>query len=85
MLTFICNGQKMSARTNRKLVNPSQSAAPDRIDAESFPSPIRRAYERCREPDAQQFPKVDGAHIYARVSSEEQAGPGRTSSIGLPE
>jgi DNA invertase Pin-like site-specific DNA recombinase len=59
--------------------NPSQPAAFDRINPENLPPPMRRAYERYREPDARQSPKGDGAHIYARVSSEEQAGAGRTS------
>jgi site-specific DNA recombinase len=41
---------------------------------------MRHAYERYREPDATRHrPQGDGAHIYARVSSEEQARPGRTS------
>jgi DNA invertase Pin-like site-specific DNA recombinase len=69
----------MSARTNRKPVKPSRSFAPDAIAPESLPPPIRRAYERYREPNAQQCLKGDGAHIYARVSSEEQSSPGRTS------
>ena len=69
----------MSARTNRKLIKPSQSFAPDKIDPDSLPAPMRRACERYREPEARQFPKGEGAHIYARVSSEEQAAPGRTS------
>jgi DNA invertase Pin-like site-specific DNA recombinase len=69
----------MSARTNRQPVNPAQPATPDRIDPESLPPPMRRAYERYREPDARQCPKGDGAHLYCRVSSEEQSAPGRTS------
>jgi DNA invertase Pin-like site-specific DNA recombinase len=69
----------MSARTNRKLIKPSQSFAPDKIDPESLPAPMRRACERYREPEARQSPKGEGAHIYARVSSEEQAAAGRTS------
>ena len=40
---------------------------------------MRRACERYREPEVRQFPEGEGAHIYARVSSEEQAAPGRTS------
>jgi DNA invertase Pin-like site-specific DNA recombinase len=41
---------------------------------------LRRAYDRYREPDAtRHLPKGDGAHVYARVSSEEQSAPGRTS------
>jgi len=41
---------------------------------------MRRAWERYHEPDAVRHrPQGDGAHIYARVSSEEQARPGRTS------
>ena len=70
----------MSASKNRQPVNPSQAGAPDTIDPESLPPPMRRAWERYREPDAgRHLPKGDGAHLYARVSDEEQAGPGRTS------
>ena len=70
----------MSSRKNRRPVNPSKAGAPDTIDPESLLPPMRRAYERYREPDpTRHVPKGDGAHIYARVSSEEQAGAGRTS------
>ena len=70
----------MSASKNRQPVNPSQAGAPDTIDPESLPPPMRRAWERYREPDAgRHLPKGDSAHLYARVSDEEQAGPGRTS------
>jgi site-specific DNA recombinase len=70
----------MPSRKNRLPVNPSQPAALDTIDRESLPLPMRRALERYREPDAtRHLPKGSGAHIYARVSSEEQAGAGRTS------
>lgn len=66
----------MVSRTRR-----SQRGAPDTIDPETLPPPMRRAYERYREPDGSQHrPKGDGAHLYSRVSSEEQAGPGRTSA-----
>jgi DNA invertase Pin-like site-specific DNA recombinase len=58
----------------------SQPDAPHSIDPESLPPPMRRAYERCREPDGpRHLPSGKGAHIYARVSSEEQAGAGKTS------
>jgi DNA invertase Pin-like site-specific DNA recombinase len=41
---------------------------------------MRRAWERYHEPDAARHrPQGDGAHIYARVSSDEQARAGRTS------
>ena len=70
----------MSASKNRHPVNPSQAGGPDTIDPESLLPPMRRAWERYREPDAgRHVPKGDGAHLYARVSDEEQAGPGRTS------
>jgi hypothetical protein len=70
----------MVSRPSRRKVNPQQPAAPDSIDPESLPPPIRRAYERYRRPDGPRHrPKGDGAHIYARVSSEEQAGTGKTS------
>ena len=66
----------MASRTRRL-----QRGTPDAIDPETLPPPMRRAYERYREPDGSQHrPKGDGAHIYSRVSSEEQAGPGRTSA-----
>ena len=65
----------MVSRTGR-----SQPDATDTIDVNSLPLPMRRAYERCREADGPQHrPKGNGAHIYARVTSEEQAGPGKTS------
>jgi Resolvase, N terminal domain len=58
----------------------SQPDATDTIDVDSLPLPMRRAYLRCREADGPQHrPKGDGAHLYARVSDEEQAGPGKTS------
>jgi site-specific DNA recombinase len=70
----------MSARQKRQGVRPSHARAPDTIDPESLPPPMRRAWERYHEPDAARHsPQGDGAHIYARVSSEEQARPGRTS------
>src|SRR6516162_961183 len=70
----------MSSRKNWRFANPSQPAAPDTINPESLPPPMRRARERYHEPDAARHrPQGDGAHIYARVSSEEQARPGRTS------
>jgi DNA invertase Pin-like site-specific DNA recombinase len=70
----------MVSRPIRRAVKPSQPAAPDSIDPESLPPPIRRAYERVRQPDGPRHrPKGDGAHIYVRVSSEEQAGTGKTS------
>ena len=70
----------MVSRSSRRAANPSQSAAPDNIDPETLPPPMRRAWERYREPDAgRHLPKGDGAQLYARVSDEEQAGPGRTS------
>lgn len=60
---------------------PSQPDAADTIDVDSL-LPMRRAYLRCREADGPQHrPKGDGAHLYARVSSEEQAGPGRPPSV----
>jgi putative DNA-invertase from lambdoid prophage Rac len=65
----------MVSRTKR-----SQPGAADTIDVDSLPLPMRRAYLRYREADGPQHrPKGDGAHLYARVSSEEQAGPGKTS------
>ncbi|MGA8756868.1 MAG: recombinase family protein, partial [Stellaceae bacterium] len=65
----------MVSRTRR-----SQPDATDTIDVNSLPLPMQWAYERCREADGpQRRPKGEGAHIYARVSSEEQAGPGKTS------
>jgi hypothetical protein len=70
----------MSSRKSRRFANPGQPAAPDTIDPESLPPPMRRAWERYREPDAMRHrPHGDGAHIYARVSDDDQAGPGRTS------
>jgi putative DNA-invertase from lambdoid prophage Rac len=70
----------MSARKNRQGIGRSRTVAPDTIDPESLPPPMRRAWERYHEPDAARHrPQGDGAHIYARVSSEEQARPGRTS------
>jgi DNA invertase Pin-like site-specific DNA recombinase len=70
----------MVSRPSRRAVNPSQSAAPGSIDPESMPPPMRRAYERYRQPEGPRHrPKGNGAHIYARVSSEEQAGTGKTS------
>src|SRR5215831_11690539 len=69
----------MSARTKRQPVNPPQPATPGRIDLESLSPPMRRAWERYPEPDARQCPTGVGAHLYCRVSSEEQSAPGRTS------
>jgi DNA invertase Pin-like site-specific DNA recombinase len=70
----------MSARKNRQPANPLQAGSPNIIDPESLSPPMRRAWERYREPDAaRHLPKGDGAHLYCRVSSEEQAAPGRTS------
>ena len=69
----------MSARQKRQGVRPSHAGAPDTIDPESLPPPMRRALERYREPDARHCPRGDGAHLYCRVSSEEQSAPGRTS------
>ena len=69
----------MSSRRNRRPVNPSQPAALA-VDPETLSPPMRRAWERYREPDAiQHRPQGDGAHLYARVSDDDQAGPGRTS------
>ena len=54
--------------------------APDLIDPKNLPLPLRRARERYRRPDGPRHrPTGSGAHIYARVSSDEQAGPGKTS------
>ena len=65
----------MVSRTRR-----SQRDKSDTVDVDSLPLPMRRAYLRCREDDGPQHrPKGEGAHVYARVSSEEQAGPGKTS------
>jgi DNA invertase Pin-like site-specific DNA recombinase len=70
----------MSSRKNRRFVNPSRPTAPDTIDPESLPPPMRRAWEHYPEPDAiRHRPQGDGAHLYARVSDDDQAGPGRTS------
>ena len=70
-----CEGETMVSRTRR-----SQPDAADTIDVDSLPLPMRRAYLRYREADGPQHrPTGNGAHLYARVSSEEQAGPGKTS------
>jgi putative DNA-invertase from lambdoid prophage Rac len=67
--------ESMGSRTKR-----SQPGKADSTDLNSLPPPMRRAYERCQEAEGSGHrPQGDGAHIYARVSSEEQAGPGRTS------
>jgi DNA invertase Pin-like site-specific DNA recombinase len=69
----------MSSRKNRRPVNPSQPTALA-VDPETLSPPMRRAWERYREPDAMRHrPKGDGAHLYVRVSDDDQAGPGRTS------
>jgi putative DNA-invertase from lambdoid prophage Rac len=65
----------MVSRTRR-----SQPDTTDTVDVDSLPLPMRRAYLRCREADGPHYrPKGEGAHIYARVSSDEQAGVGKTS------
>ena len=70
----------MPSGKNRQGNRPSHARGPDTIDPESLPPPMRRAWERYREPDAAGHrPKGHAAHIYARVSSEEQARAGRTS------
>jgi DNA invertase Pin-like site-specific DNA recombinase len=70
----------MSSGRTRRPVKPSQAGPPGTIDPESPPPPLRRAWERYREPDATRHrPSGTGAHSYVRVSSEEQAGAGRTS------
>jgi putative DNA-invertase from lambdoid prophage Rac len=62
------------------MVSRTRRSQPDAADTDSLPLPMRRAYLRCREADGPQHrPKGDAAHSYARVSSEEQAGPGKTS------
>jgi site-specific DNA recombinase len=66
----------MAARKNG---DAKPTFLPDQVDPESLPEPMRRALERYREPEARQSPEGAGAHIYARVSSEEQAAAGRTS------
>ena len=63
----------------RRTVRPSADA-PNPIDPKSLPLPLRRARERYREPDGPRHrPTGSGAHVYARVSSDEQAAPGKTS------
>ena len=70
----------MSVQKNRQGIRPSLAGGSDIVDPESLPMPMRRALERYHQPDAARHrPQGDGAHIYARVSSEEQARPGRTS------
>jgi DNA invertase Pin-like site-specific DNA recombinase len=70
----------MSSRASRRPVNPSQAGAPVTVDPKNLSPPMRRAWERYREPDATRHrPSGTGAHSYVRVSSEEQAGAGRTS------
>ena len=59
---------------------PPRADAPDPIDPSTQPLPLRRARERYREPEGPQHrPTGSGAHVYGRVSSDEQARPGRTS------
>jgi DNA invertase Pin-like site-specific DNA recombinase len=70
----------MVSRPSRRAVNSSQPGIPHSTDPERLPPPIRRAYERYRQPEGPRHrPKGDGAHIYCRVSSEEQAGTGKSS------
>jgi DNA invertase Pin-like site-specific DNA recombinase len=66
-------------RTKSQVANQLRPAA-DAINPDDLPPPMRALYERCCEPEtARHQPSGHGAHIYVRVSSDEQAGPGKTS------
>jgi hypothetical protein len=52
-----------------------------RVALDSLLPPMRRAYERHLRAEPADAHRVhsSGAHLYGRVSTEEQAGPGKTS------